>query len=53
MVVDRLMVGVVVCRVAGFDGDMNLAGSKGSVDSCLAGVVTEGEMEMEFRPALS
>jgi len=49
------MVGVVVCRVIGFDGDMNLAGSKGSVGGFLAGVVTEGAsgVEMESWPALS
>lgn len=46
-------VGVAARFGARFDGDMNLARSKGSVDGCLAGVVAEGNAEMEPRPVLS
>jgi hypothetical protein len=47
------IVGFVFCRVVRFDGVMNLDRSEAFVDSCLVGVITEDDVEMESRPILS
>lgn len=47
-----VIVGVVGTRIFGFDGDMKLARSNGSVEGVLVCVVIGGEVEMEFWPGL-